>query len=169
MATTPREDPQLSYTAAGGDLCVELLPLRDESPAEYLARLKAIRQRVGSLIDTIEERRPVLGPVPVRPPRSAVDRRAQVGERRLGSSDRRHGDPDPRPVPIERRFGKRDRRTGAAIVDRRDVYDRRRDPPPVPWQRSGGLRWDRTTMIWTIQIIAWIAIAAAALAFGLNH
>ena len=169
MATTPHEE-QRSYTASGAaDLGVELLPLREESPAEYLARLKAIHQRVGSLIDTIEKRRPVLGPVPVRPPRAVADRRAEVGERRAGISDRRHGEPDPRPVPIERRFGKRDRRTGAAVIDRRDVYDRRRDPPAVPWQRSGGLRWDRTTMVWAIQIVAWITIAVVALVFGLGH
>jgi hypothetical protein len=166
MATTPHEE-QLSYTAAGADLGVELLPLTEESPAEYLARLKALHKRVGALINTIEQRRPVLGPVPVRPPRAVSDRREpEIGERRLGTEDRRHGDPDPRPVPIERRFGRRDRRGGAA-VDRRDEYDRRRDPSPVPWR--GGLHWNRTTAIWVVQILAWVAIAVFALVYGIGH
>ena len=168
MATSPPRDritgPQLG---SGQDLGGELLPLIEETPAEYLARLKAVHARVGALIDAIETRRPVLGPVPARPVRSATDRRAtEVTERRLGVEDRRAGLPDIRSVPYERRFGSRDRRHD--FVDRRETsYERRREPGAVPWQ--GQLRLDRHTMIWVLQVAAWIAVAAIALIYGIGN
>jgi hypothetical protein len=95
-----------------------LLPGRDESPAEYLARLKNLHARAGSLISKIEERR----------------------------------------------AGARDRRTGAG--NRRRDIDRRRNVRSLPWE--GGLRFDRTTLIWIVQVSAWIAIVVLALVYGIG-
>ncbi|MCW2968653.1 MAG: hypothetical protein JWM71_2425 [Solirubrobacteraceae bacterium] len=172
MATEPRDQPFSARLAAGPDLGVELLPLPDESPADYLDRLKALHARVGTLIDTIETRRPALGAVRaaaplVHPPRTLPDRRAEpVVDRRLGPDDRRLGLPDSRAVAINRRFGPRDRRR--MPVERRDEdYDRRRDPNPVPWQ--GRLRFDGVTLMWGLQVVAWIAFAAIALIYGIGR
>jgi hypothetical protein len=166
MATSSHHDPAVSGPIGIRPVPgVELLPLPNEPPAEYLARLKALHARVAALIDAIEERRPALGPMPVRPPR-APDRRApRVGERRLGVEDRRRALPDMRRVPIERRFGRRDRRTPVA-VDRREGFERRREPNPVPWE--GRLRLNRVTLMWALQVVAWVAIALVALIYGIG-
>lgn len=186
MATTPRDDPFTARPALGADLGVDLLPLPDEAPEAYLSRLRALHARVGALIRTIEERRPALGgaatttpgritgtrrpPLPALPPqprRTQPERRdTAVADRRVGAPDRRVGLPDARPVPINRRFGPRDRRR--APLDRRDEqFDRRRDPSPVPWQ--GRLRLDGTTMMWVLQIAAWVTFAALALIYGIGR
>lgn len=171
MATFENDDPGASPAATappppvhGHDLGVELLPLLDETPAEYLARLKALHKRVGALIDTVESRKPVLGPVPAKPPRAVADRREPgPSERRAAEeSDRRAGLPDPRSVTYERRYGARDRRT--APVDRRGEIERRRSPSPTPW--GGGLAMDVTTLTWALQILAWIAVVVVALVYG---
>jgi hypothetical protein len=169
MATTPHHDaPFTSYTGAGSDLGVELLPLPSESPADYLARLKAIHARVGALIGAIETRRPILGPIPQPPAprRLQPDRREpEHAERRTAVADRRVGLPDERAVPINRRFGPRDRRHRP--VERREEIARRRDPSPVPWK--GHLRLDGTTAMWVLQVIAWTAVAAVTLIYGIGR
>lgn len=169
MATTPHHEPAASAPIAGTpDAGVQLLPLASETPAEYLARLKTLHARVGALIDTIESRRPVLGPVPAHPPRAAADRRvSERVERRSQVEDRRAGLPDTRPVAINRRFGPRDRRKAAGLERREDHIERRRDPSPVPWQ--GRLRFDRTAMVWVFQVVAWVAVAAVALIYGIGR
>jgi hypothetical protein len=157
----------------GQGLSPELLPLADESPADYLARLKALHVRAGALIDAIEQRRPALGPIPAphadpdleRPVRASGDRRVtETAERRTGVQERRLGMPDLRVVRIDRRLGKRDRRTPA--FDRREGLERRRDPSPVPWE--GRLRLDRVTVMWILQVLAWVAVVAAVLLVGIS-
>lgn len=174
MATFENDDPGASTAAPalppavhGHDLGVELLPLVDETPAEYLARLKALHRRVGALIDTIESRRPVLGPIPGKPPRAVADRREPgPAERRSAEDgDRREGMPDPRSMTYERRYGARDRRT--TPVDRRGELERRRDPSPTPWR--GGLAMDVTTLTWALQVLAWIAVVVIALVYGFGN
>lgn len=171
MATSSDHDtPLASRTGTGSDLGVELLPLPSETPADYLARLKALHARVGALIGAIEMRRPILGPVPQPPAprRLQPDRReAEHGDRRAASVDRRVGRPDERPVPINRRFGPRDRRHHHPVARREETIVRRRDPSPVPWQ--GRLRLDGTTAMWILQVIAWIAVAAIALIYGIGR
>jgi hypothetical protein len=168
MATsTPHDSITGPQLGSGQDLGGELLPLIEETPAEYLARLKALHARVGALIDAIETRRPILGPVPARPVRAAADRRTtETTERRLGIDDRRTGLPEIRSVPYERRFGMRDRRHD--FVDRReDSYSRRREPATVPWE--GPLRLNRVTLMWVLQVAAWVAVAAIALIYGIGN
>jgi hypothetical protein len=169
MATTPQNDQPLSTRiGAGQELGAELLPRPAESPADYLARLKALHGRVGALIDAIETRRPVLGPIPAPPPpwRNRNDRRElEHGERR-SLPDRRLGLPDERPVPINRRFGPRDRRR-TPVERREDHIDRRRDPSPVPWQ--GRFRLDGTAAMWVLQVVAWTAVAAVTLIYGIGR
>lgn len=176
-----------------------LLPGRDESPAEYLARLKNLHARAGSLISKIEERRtnglaapsgarvaavvaapaPVAAPLvapaglppaedllswPVRDRRERVERRIGAANRRISAVDRRRRNPDTRALFEERRAGARDRRTGAG--NRRRDIDRRRNVRSLPWE--GGLRFDRTTLIWIVQVSAWIAIVVLALVYGIG-
>lgn len=168
-----------------------LLPGRDESPAEYLARLKTLHARAGSLISKIEERRtnglaaptgarvaavvaapasaalpPAenLRPWPVRDRRERVERRIGAAHRRIGAVDRRRHDADTRALIEERRAGARDRRIGAS--DRRRDIDRRRIVRSLPWE--GGLRFDRTTLNWIVQVAAWIAIVVVALVYGIG-
>lgn len=156
------DDPPLSTRAASGrDLGAEILPLPDESPGDYLARLKALHARVGALIATIETRRPVLGPMPAgSAPRAVLpDRREGVRGERRTQPDRRVGLPDARPVAADRR---------QAPVDRReDAYGRRRVPSPVPWQ--GRLRLDGTVVMWALQVLAWTAVVVVALVWGLGR
>lgn len=163
MATS-HHDPEAipaAAAASGHELGVELLPLATETPAEYLARLKALHTRVGALIGAIEQRRPVLGPIPVRPPRAAVDRRTPVDtDRREGTEDRRMGLPEARSVPFDRRFGARDRRT-LPVERREDHIERRRDPKP--WALDG------TAAMWALQVAAWVAVAAIALVYGIGR
>lgn len=170
MATTPDHDtPFASRTGTGGDLGAELLPLASETPADYLARLKGLHARVGALIGAIETRRPILGPVPQPPAprRLQVDRReAEHGERRVTVVDRRVGLRDERPVAINRRFGPRDRRH-RPVERREETIVRRRDPSPVPWQ--GRFQLDGTTAMWVLQVIAWTAVAAIALIYGIGR
>jgi hypothetical protein len=154
-----------------GELGNELLPRPDESPADYIARLKAFQARVGDLIETIERRRPILAPAPVAPAaprrpvaRGAGERRVAGADRRAGQRERRRGLPDARAEPAERRRGPRERRRLA--FDRREELARRREPRPVPWE--GPLEVNRVTMIWALQVFAWVAIAAMALIFGLG-
>lgn len=159
MATS--HDPTAVRNALHGqDLGAELLPLVGESPAEYLVRLKALHARVGTLIETIESRRPALGGPAERPTRAAADRRAdEAADRREGLDERRIGLPEARPLPIERREGARERRV--LPVDRRDEYiERRRDPR---------FRLDGTALMWALQIAAWIAVAGFALLYGLGR
>jgi hypothetical protein len=169
MATTPHNDPPLSTRiGAAPELGVELLPLPTESPADYLARLKALHARVGALIGAIETRRPILGPVPQAPAprRHRSDRRElEHGERRV-LPDRRMGLPDERAVAINRRFGPRDRRR-MPVERREDYIERRRDPSPVPWQ--GRFRLDGTAAMWVLQVLAWTAVAAVALIYGIGR
>ena len=169
-----------------------LLPGVEESPAEYLARLKNLHARAGALIAKLEERRParsvaaeaerprtpaLAAPAPARTadepaPWPVRDRRSEI-ERRIGASNRRLGNGDRRArgqvrgaiaVADERRAGPRDRRTGA--TDRRRGIDRRRIVRNLPWE--GGLRLDRTALIWVIQVAAWVTIVVLALVYGLG-
>jgi hypothetical protein len=168
MATTPHNDPLTGRSAAGQELGPELMPLPTESPSEYIARLKALHARVGALIGAIETRRPALGPMPMvpRPERAVSDRRAAEHAERRATPDRRTGLPDARPVAINRRFGPRDRRR--MPVERREEYiERRRAPSPVPWQ--GRLRLDGTAAMWVLQVVAWTAVAAIALIYGIGR
>ncbi|MFL5843218.1 MAG: hypothetical protein ACJ762_00900 [Solirubrobacteraceae bacterium] len=168
VSSIPHNDqPSATRAAPGRDIAVELLPLPDESPADYLARLEALHARVGALIGAIETRRPVLGPPPAAVERAnrAAERRAVSTERRAALLDRRVGMADARPVPINRRFGARDRRR-LPVERREDFSDRRRDPSPVPWQ--GRFRLDRTAAMWTLQILAWAAVVATVLIFGIR-
>jgi hypothetical protein len=160
-------DHEISGTSAAH---AELLPYVDESPAEYLARLKALHARVGALIGAIEAKRPALGAPMVRPPRSTLDRRApaEAAERRDGLDDRRIGLPENRGLPLERRDGPRDRRTPLRVDRREDHIERRREPENVPWQRTG-FRLDTTAMMWALQIAAWVAVAAIALVYGIGR
>jgi hypothetical protein len=162
MATSHHDPAAIPAPAAGAhELGVELLPLATETPAEYLARLKALHARVGALIGAIEQRRPVLGPMPVRPPRAAVDRRTDVdADRRVGSDDRRVGLPEARSVPFDRRFGARERRS-LPVERREDHIERRRDPKP--WALDG------TAAMWALQVTAWVAVAAIALVYGIGR
>ena len=162
-------DPTETSAPHTRDVGVELLPLLEESPAEYLARLKALHTRVGTLIDAIESRKPALGAPMVRPPRSAVDRRAaERVNRRDGLDDRRIGLPEARSLPLERRDGPRERRTMRAPERRETHIERRRDPEPVPWKKPG-FRLDTTAMMWALQIAAWVAVVGIALIYGLGR
>jgi hypothetical protein len=171
MSVTPHNDqPFAGQARSGHDLGAELLPFPSESPSDYLARLKALHARVGALIDAIEMRRPVLGPQPTAPAlaQRGGDRREPAGgERRTTAvGDRRVGLPDERPVPVNRRFGSRDRRR--MPVERRQEYsDPRRDPRPVPWE--GRFRLDGTAAMWALQVVAWTAVVATALIFGIGR
>ena len=142
-------------------LAPELRPGPSESPQAYLERLRAHHARVGSLIETIEAQRPG---APRRHRDRGGDRRYLDDERRTGDGERRTGVPETRTTWQERRQGARDRRRWR--VPRREGLDRRRNPPPVPWR--GGLRADRVTGIWALQVLAWLAIFAAILAYGLR-
>lgn len=123
----------------------ELLPRVDETPEQYLERLKSLHVRLTALIDAIENRRPAL-----RPEVGGNDRRsAPVAERRTGETDRRVGLPDPRPVSIDRRVP---------------------PPPPGPVDAPPRMRTDRgTALVWAVQVAIWIAVVAFALIYGLGR
>jgi hypothetical protein len=107
------------------------------------------------------------GPVwPEHERRVGIERRLGAPDRRHGLGDRRRGASDTRMERVERRSGARDRRTGA--MDRRRGLERRRVVNSLPWDR-GGLRLNATTMVWVVQVLAWAAIAAVALVYGLGH
>ena len=162
-------DPTETSAPHTRDAAVALLPFDDESPAEYLERLKALHRRAGALIDAIEQRKPALGAPMVRPPRAAVDRRAaEEPDRRDGLDDRRIGLPEARSLPLERREGPRERRTLPAPDRREPHIERRRDPDPIPWQKQG-FRLDTTAMMWALQIAAWVAVVGIALVYGLGR
>jgi hypothetical protein len=103
---------------------------------------------------------------PAHERRVSIERRIGAIDRRIGLRDRRRGAIDQRAVRTERRTGPRDRRIGSA--DRRRGIDRRGEARREPWQR-GGLRLDRTVVVWMVQVAAWMAIAAVALVYGLGH
>jgi hypothetical protein len=103
--------------------------------------------------------------VPGRQERTTSDRRYLDEERRTGAAQRREGVPDTRKVLRERRSGPRERRSWRVL--RREGLERRRNPAAVPWE--GKLRADRVTVIWGVQIVAWLAVAVVALVYGLGH
>jgi hypothetical protein len=105
---------------------------------------------------------PSAADLPVEDRRLArTDRRSGPLDRRLGLADRRRRLPDRRMDRVERRAGSPDRRTGP--VDRRHGLDRRR-----PRRGAPALRFDRVTLFWAIQVVAWVAVAVVVLAYGLG-
>lgn len=149
-------------TAAASEVGPDLLPGPYESASEYLERLRAHHERVGALIEAIEERRP--GAAPGRRERADGERRDLDDERRTGVAERREGGADAWAVWPERRSGPRERRIWRVL--RREGLERRRDPSPVPWR--GKLHADRVTIIWAVQIAVWLAVALLALIFGVG-
>lgn len=138
MSTPPRT----RFARPGPD--PELLPRAEETPEQYLDRLKALHARLTVLIDAIEGRRPAL-----RPEGAGTDRRvAPVTERRSSSGDRRLGLPDPRPVAIDRRADQ---------------------PPEGPIDAAPRVRLDRTALVWAVQVLIWVAVVAFALVYGLGR
>lgn len=122
----------------------ELLPQVDETPEQYLERLRALHARLTALIDAIEGRRPALRPDP-----AGTDRRsAPVPDRRGGLPDRRVGLPDERPVAIDRRAD---------------------PPPPGPVDAAPRVTFDRTALVWVVQVAIWIAVVVFALVYGLGR
>ena len=93
-----------------------------------------------------------------------VERRIGASNRRIGADDRRRRNPDNRALFEERREGARNRRNGPS--DRRHGIDRRRRARGLPWE--GGLRFDRTTLMWLVQIAAWVTIVVMALVYGIG-
>lgn len=184
--------------APPADVSAVLMPAPGERRDEYLERMLGLRAQLDALIGaarrglTAERARPELPAAerprfepagPGRPPEAAVvpakapaswpavdrrgtpsDRRAGPVDRRLGLADRRRRRPDTRLVRSERRADPADRRRGP--VDRRHGGDRRR--PSRSAGAASPLRFDAMTLFWVVQVVAWIAVAAIVLLYGLG-